>query len=412
MAGRKMNVPYALHTLGINTDTGLLNTPCDCPNPECRHPASHKKCYINIENGKWNCFACGEHGNNVASYLSVRDQIEWKEAYKLLIKGQGTASAAAYEAKIPEKRTHASLEDTDKTLRALAKMFPLTEEHKQSLISRGFDEDAIKYYGFFSFPEKDEAIKQDITNITKFRDICFNLRAQGCVLKDVAGFYPNPSSDHDFCFNWPKVGFNKTWHTKGIAIPQITIEGKWCGIQVRFDDEVLKDVTVKENPPHKLGKCIWLSSSNKPGGTSPLTGVHFATRFAETKNGTLVPMVNTRVIITEGAMKADLIHALQPTWPVISIAGVNATRGLEETLKKLHDNFGVKDIVDAFDMDYVKNPQVEKAMENLKKVVEKVGMTYHFGEWSTKTSDKDGNIDCLKGLDDYLAYKLKGIIRN
>ena len=391
-----INVSAALTEMGIEISRKQI--PVDCP--ACGKSKRMLKCYIGAQNGLWNCFSCGEKGD-IYKFKSLREGISYEQA-KTAIKthqeGMPVASPKETESLFKEK-PHADARATDKTLRKFASHLPLTKRHYQMLKERGFSDSAIEFYEFFSFPEQENMSYNERQTLNNLPSL---LKNEGCQLDGVEPFYPNPSKDHEFSINWPKIGSGKTWHTGGIGIPQKSFSGAWHGIQIRFDDEYIEDIKVKEGE-EKVPKCKWLTSSNKEGGVSPDTSVHYATHFKDGK-----AVLGKKLLITEGGMKADLIHDLQRSWPIISIAGVNATKGFNSTLSLLKTN-GVTDIIDCFDMDYVTNEKVAAARERLKQMIIKAGLKYHLAEWSTKTED---GTDCLKGLDDFLAYRKKGIKRS
>ena len=96
------------------------------------------------------------------------------------------------------------------------------------------------------------------------------------------------------------------------------------------------------------------------------------------------------VILTEGPMKADIIHALTGK-TIIAIAGVNALSQLERMLLQLRQS-GTKKIMTAFDMDFLSNPHVERGYKNLTQMLTAMGFSYGTYIWDPT----------YKGLDDYV----------
>lgn len=114
--------------------------------------------------------------------------------------------------------------------------------------------------------------------------------------------------------------------------------------------------------------------------------VHYTRNFW--KNGKMViPKV---VNLTEGALKADVASVLSGK-PFIAIMGVNNTRDLKEELLFLKTN-GCEKINICFDMDYLNNKNVEKALNDVNKIIKNVGLIPNKITW-------DEN---YKGIDDYL----------
>ena len=94
--------------------------------------------------------------------------------------------------------------------------------------------------------------------------------------------------------------------------------------------------------------------------------------------------------LTEGPMKADVIHALTGL-TVLAVPGVNALTQLEIALKRLREQ-GLKKIMTAFDMDMATNPHVQKGYRQLLLMLDRMGFTFGTYLW-------DGS---YKGLDDYV----------
>ena len=107
-------------------------------------------------------------------------------------------------------------------------------------------------------------------------------------------------------------------------------------------------------------------------------------------------------------MKADLVHAFTGK-PVISVAGVNSTTYLEQTLSYLK-KLGITGICHAYDMDYQSNEKVAKQLQKTKEIIIAAGMEYKMLTWQTSVPVDGQERELLKGLDDYLAYIKKGII--
>lgn len=101
------------------------------------------------------------------------------------------------------------------------------------------------------------------------------------------------------------------------------------------------------------------------------------------------------VVLTEGPMKADVIHALSGL-TVLAVPGVNALQRLEESLTELRAQ-GVREIKTAFDMDYITNFHVQSAYDKLMALLGRMGFRYGTYVWDSR----------YKGLDDFIWAKLK-----
>ena len=89
-------------------------------------------------------------------------------------------------------------------------------------------------------------------------------------------------------------------------------------------------------------------------------------------------------------MKADVIHALSGQ-TVLAVPGVNALNHLEKSLRFLREQ-GTRQIMTAFDMDYMSNPHVQNGYQDLARILSKLNMSYGTYLWDPE----------YKGLDDYI----------
>lgn len=153
---------------------------------------------------------------------------------------------------------------------------------------------------------------------------------------------------------------------RGILIPVRDLRGRIQGLQIRRDNVSRR-------------KYRWVSSAGREDGCAAETWVHCAGRPA------------TEVILTEGALKADIVHALTGR-TVIAVAGVNALNHLEPVLHELHSH-GTEKIMTAFDMDFLTNPHVQSGYEHLAAILNRTGLRYGTYVWNP----------AYKGLDDFLA---------
>ena len=186
-----------------------------------------------------------------------------------------------------------------------------------------------------------------------FSSLAKRLREKGLYLAGVPGFYKNQSQ----------------WTLKipgrGILIPVRDIQGQIQGLQVRLDNVEKR-------------KFRWLSSNGLEEGCGAKTWVHLA--------GEPRPLV----LLTEGPMKADVIHFLTGQ-TVLAVAGVNSLSQLRPVLEELRAA-GMEQIMTAFDMDYLVNPHVQNGQENLTHLLEECGIAYGTYLWDPR----------YKGLDDYI----------
>lgn len=100
-----------------------------------------------------------------------------------------------------------------------------------------------------------------------------------------------------------------------------------------------------------------------------------------------------RAFLTEGPLKGDVASYLAHDALFVCIGGVNAIRGLKDTLKDL----GATQVVEAMDMDQMTNPNVRNAILAMRKEVQAIkGLKYTKYTWDP----------AYKGVDDYLLSRV------
>ena len=100
--------------------------------------------------------------------------------------------------------------------------------------------------------------------------------------------------------------------------------------------------------------------------------------------------IRETIILIEGPLKADVIYYLTGQ-TVLAVPGVNALLQVQRTLLELREQ-GVRKIITAFDMDFLKNFYVQSGYERLTGILREIGFQYKTMLW-----DPDYN-----GLDDYI----------
>ena len=130
-------------------------------------------------------------------------------------------------------------------------------------------------------------------------------------------------------------------------------------------------------------KYIWVSSNNRDNGCPAECYCHF------------VGVPSKYVIITEGALKADIINAVSGH-PVLAVPGVNALSKVQPMLEELMAS-GLKKVYIAYDMDYLTNPNVQQGKQNLLNILYEMGLKYTTLVWNPD----------YKGMDDYLTRKMR-----
>lgn len=366
---------------------------CDEPNyqvrcPFCRDTKYHM--HIDGERNFYNCFRCGlEKSGGNATDLYARltkgeraNDSNYKKMAKEMLNAIGKNTSLTYQGSssrpngvIPEDRAPDEILDMAYNAVLDFKYFTLTSEHHQNLIKRGLDDDSIvrnKYRSATGFGW----IKKYQKAQTAFRD--YSLRAafdQFPSLRKypddrlIAGMVVARKLEQDRVSMVGVPGFFQITTTKkgedekpqkfwvfrvdeGMLIPTRNQYGQIVGMQVRKDYGKLRYKTV--------------SSKGLPRGvTRGIARIHFSLSNAEFSE-------NTKVLLTEGPLKADIaLHLMnQKNVAVIALQGVNNRNGLSAVYKYLRAA-GVKTVYNALDMDKLTNFHVGAASKLLCEMAEK-----------------------------------------
>lgn len=314
------------------------------------------KMNLNLEKNVFRCNHCGESGGMIALYAKVYG-LSNSDAYRRLLEATKTGDFSVKKReykKVNESCKEipmASTNEINMTYRALLSMFDLSSKHRENLMFRGLSDEHIKRFGFRSVP---------VSGIDRYIMV---LIEQGYTIQGVPGFYYDKE--------------NKKWTMKmncsGIIIPVTTVDGLIAGAQIRLDK------------PFSGCKYFWVSSSEKNMGTSSGSPVGFV---GDSQSKT--------VYVTEGHLKAVTAHCLSGL-TFAAVAGVNNYGNLPSLFEVLKRN-GVEEIVEAYDMDKLTNPHVERGCCKLVEIAREYGFYVRRIKWNEQ----------FKGIDDYLnACKTK-----
>ena len=354
-----MDVAFLLR-LNIRRRSGGRVAYADCP--ICGDRRGKLALYPEIDT--WRCYHCGEGGGMLALYGKTHG-IGNSEAYReicgaLKVGAPGrecTPKVKAEQAPDVPQSQRASPQEIHRTLTTLLRVLPLRPAHREHLrTKRGLSDEQIRQFGFKSTPRSCEC-----------RAIAHRLAESGCTLEGVPGFYLDEKG------RWTMKFFDRT---SGIVIPLRGADGLLQGLQIRLDHPIKKE----GDPPEKSGiKYLPFTSTGKPMGVTSGNPIHF------------VGDPSSRVVyVTEGALKADIAHALTGRTFAATV-GVNNTKGLDELFAFLRRN-GTEEIVEAEDMDKYCDPNVSRGASKVHALALKNGLRCRRLVWNPNH----------KGIDDWL----------
>ncbi|NLN47513.1 MAG: DUF3854 domain-containing protein [Clostridiales bacterium] len=230
--------------------------------------------------------------------------------------------AGHYTGPVIEESPVASIEERDTVYREFLKRLVLSPRHRENLLKRGLDEDAIEFRQYKSTVGWESS-----------RGLCVSLLKDGYNLKGIPGFFK------DRYGNWVFMTL------PGFLISSQDIEGRIQGFQIRVDDQYRKK---KES-----GKYLSFSSAGKDDGCSSGSLIHVAVPQGKS-------LQDSTVWVTEGPLKAD-IASIYTGVPFLGVPGVSIYKQAAEYAAQLNINHTAV----AYDMDVRKNPHVAKAEKSL-----------------------------------------------
>ena len=320
------------------------------PCPRCDRGDRKKDRHLNINLAKdvFCCPKCGWNGGIFDFYAfytnTPRNEVRGK--LMRILHGQADRVKPASIPAPPRYETVespiADIDTRHAVYTTLLSMLTLAPEHKQNLLARGLTERAITENGYRTTPVIGE------------KTLARQLLASGQLLAGVPGFFTDINREWSFVFN-----------KRGIFVPVRDIQGRIQGLQIRLDNIEKR-------------KYRWLSSSDSKDGCGAEGWVHLAGSASDS------------ILLIEGPMKADIVHCLTGL-PVLAVPGVNSLKYLESALSDLM-KLGVRRIMTAFDMDFLRNWHVQDGYTELVNLISRMGLCYGTYVWRPD----------LNGLDDYI----------
>ena len=301
---------------------------------------------LNTDTDQYRCNLCGAHGNSVSLYARLKGMSN-KEAYLELVEETKVYPMPQTPSPQTQERQPAALQQRHAAYSDMLDHLTLLDRHGENLLERGLSEERIRENGYKSMPETERGR----------RLIADLLRSCGHELSGLPGF-------RTYYGEWTLSGPN------GFLIPVRNKDGLIQGLKIRLDDA---------DAPNR--KYRWLSSRGLPNGTRSYSWVHVTGDRSR-----------KRAFLTEGPLKGDVASFLANDELFLCIGGVNALHGLTDTIRAL----GVREVVEAMDMDQMTNPNVRKAVLTMRKEVQKIpGIRYSKYTWNP----------AYKGVDDYLLSR-------
>jgi hypothetical protein len=324
------------------------------PCPHCDRSGRQKDRHLNISLSKnvFRCPKCGWNGGvfDLYAFYTGNPRKGIREELKRVLGGDRGVRRRTAKPSVPAppetvESSAADIDTRHAVYSALLSMLPLAPDHRQNLLGRGLSEQVVCEKEYRTTPVVGE------------KALAKSILAAGHTLTGVPGFYRNRDGVWTFVAN-----------RRGILVPVRDIRGRIQGLQIRLDNT-------------KKRKYRWVSGAGIAEGTEGCGAegwVHLAGPVRE------------RMLLTEGAMKADIIHHLIGQ-SVLAVPGVNSLKHLERTLTELTE-YGVRRVMTAFDMDFLKNPHVQNGYSELVKLLGRMDLRFGTYLWRPE----------YKGLDDYI----------
>jgi len=365
-----MSLSEAVRMLGLDCDPCKRAAYIACPKCQSANELRRKeyKLRLNFDKDVFRCAKCadpkasGTEGGPVAFWMLMKGIGDPKEAAKDYYRqrdGLPASEKKKWEKPAPKpvpEAEEAPVEVKDHTYKALFSICSLRKRHLQELINvRGLTAEDVKDLGYKSTPRDGKATAAKLLKM-------------GCTLKGVPPFY----QEEDGTYNM------KLYKRDGVMMPKLNARGQIQGVEICMNPG--------KDPGYTGAKYLPFSSEGMPYGTPSHTFVHF--RIGE--RGL------SRVILTEGVLKADIISKLSG-YSVLSVSGVNCQAYLPGAFRALKNVDIFQGIYVCFDNDMATNENVRRSFEKLSRLLEEYEIPFidKSQDWPVQ----------YKGFDDYLIAK-------
>ncbi len=347
MVYEKIPIVETARRCGLVLDSRTLQrseVEASCPFCGDNGPGKHHLS-LNTKRDQYHCVLCGAHGNSVSLYARIKGMSN-KEAYLELSREAKAYPFPQQPVSQKTERQPLSLEQRHAAYSDMLEHLTLLGKHRENLLERGLSMERIQENQYRSMPETDRSR----------RLLASLLRTCGHVLLGLPGF-------RTYYGEWTISGPN------GFLIPVRNKDGLIQGLKIRLDNGDANR------------KYRWLSSRDLPDGTRSYSWIHVTGNTA-----------SKRAYLTEGPLKGDVASFLGNDALFVCIGGVNAIHGLKDTLIDL----GVREVVEAMDMDQMTNENVRKAVLAMRREVQTIpGIKYYKYTWNP----------AYKGVVDYLLSR-------
>lgn len=218
-----------------------------------------------------------------------------------------------------------------------AKYYSQLIDVPSGLLSRGLREQEIQNYGALPRTQKERAgLAQTLNKFLKVRFPEFAVRPTDTAIIGVPGFWQD------------EAGNIQLWSPRNYSMPLLAIP--YCDAQGRIQACQLRlhrnDLQTGEK------RYRWLACPFPFRGASSGTPIHFTFKPADLPPG-------KTVIITEGALKADVLASLRPKARVIATSGVSCSHA--EIIAAARDY----NVLIAYDADHKTNRAVARQLARL-----------------------------------------------